>query len=38
VNYNTANLVKHKGLFPIPTNQIALSNGAVSQNDGWKDL
>lgn len=35
VNYNTANLIKHKGLFPIPTNQIALSNGAVSQNDGW---
>lgn len=35
INYQTDNLVKHKGLFPIPTNQIALSNGAVKQNDGW---
>jgi len=35
VTYNTANLVKHKGLFPIPTNQIALSNNMVKQNDGW---
>lgn len=37
VQYQTSNLVKHKGLFPIPTNQITLANGAVSQNDGWAD-
>ncbi len=35
VDYNTANLVRHKGLFPIPTNQIALSNNMVKQNEGW---
>lgn len=36
ITYQTDNFVKHQGLFPIPTNQISLSNGVVKQNAGWE--
>ncbi|MCR5454095.1 MAG: RagB/SusD family nutrient uptake outer membrane protein [Bacteroidales bacterium] len=35
-SYETSNLIKHKGLCPIPENQITLSGGTLTQNDGWK--
>jgi len=33
-----SNLKAKKGLFPIPPNQIGLSNGKVKQNEGWANV
>lgn len=36
MTYDVTNFLKHKGLCPIPLNQITISGGVIEQNDGWK--
>ncbi len=36
MTYDVSNFLKHKGLCPIPLNQITISGGVLEQNEGWK--